>query len=581
METPSSIGTKRALAHSESSEPPHARACFDRQVSSAGTDGNHRNYLVKMPEDVLEKIFSDLPIPELTACTQIDERVCKIIEDLQLPLAIWEQIPPSIRVFYTREQYELRYRDYLRASGGNHLITKFDDTEKPVNFAPRLFFHMRKHLITADEFDCSKKIIYSGYSCRFSCIFSEHSLCILVEKNPINPMVREIVEIDIHGRNKTSQISYDSKIIDTKICENSGRIATLLKNGYLELHKLEQGQWISTARIKYYVYEYCGGCALTDDYRSLIIRSDVNTLSIFKENNEGRWQEQTSIPFSSDYIERMIFSYDSNYLIIQDWKGTNIWKINDDGNYKQHYKMQRKTTDYFFSKDSKFLITSTHDTSEYSVILLALSGEKTCEKLFTPEPGSINPSFLYTVFPSPDNNSTAILLCPHYTNSCLIYGKNQVDDQYTYLSSVASKTHASSPLYFSPDGNFFSLETTDNMLEIWKKDNKGKWLKQMTTPHQSAIPISFNSNSTCLVTAPWPENWSGKKHFPINVLKLNSEGEWKVGNFFESSPVMEIKWLPDSNRFLTILEDESINQRTIMPIRDEIAMTDCEEDMQY
>ena len=208
--------------------------------------------------------------------------------------------------------------------------------------------------------------------------------------------------------------------------------------------------------------------------------------------------------------------------------------------------------------------------------VLALPGEKVCEKSFTPSPEITKD----TVHPSPDNGSTMIL-SGYKIDTCLIYEKNQVDDQYTRQNLITELSSCTAIFTFSQNGNFFATSKTETELEIWKKNNKGKWLKQMTTPHQGTIPIFFNSNSTCLVTAPQPENWSEQTYFPINVLKLNCEGEWIVGEFFESSPVTKIKWLPDNNHFLTILKDGSINQRTILPVQNEIAMTDDVEDMQY
>ena len=559
---------KRTADSPEQSEIPVKKACVcinGREVS-----------LVYMPNEILENIFSYLSIHNLVVCKRINQRICKMIKKSPLlPLAIWKYTPPSVRIFYTGEQYNLRHRDYLTASRGNYLVEKHDDKLKSAAFfSPRLFFDMKQHLITAKKFDCSSKTIYSGYSDDFSLIFSEHSLCILIEKYPKNKMVRKIVEIDIHGKKKTSEIMYESEILKTQVCKKSARIATILEDNYLELHKLEKGKWLRTLRIECYQYEFRHTCALADDHLSLALISDANTLSIWKEDNEGEWQEKTSIPLSNDYSWHITFSCDGDFLMLEYKKSIQIWKTDDQGNYKKYYSMPYAGEIYDFSDNGHFLMIACLEDPINSFKLLALSGEEVCKKSLTPKPKCIR------AIPDPYNDSTIILI-DSKTDNFFIYEKNQADGQYARQDLMTEPTSWTAGVTFSQNGNFFSTNRTEAKLEIWKKNNEGKWLKQMTTPHQGSIPISFNSNSSCLVTVPRPENSSKQTHFPINVLKLDCEGEWIVGEFFETDSVKKIEWLPDNNHFLTILKDGSINQRTIVPIKDEISMTDRVEDMQH
>ena len=563
---------KRTSDSLERSELPvkKARVCINgRKVS-----------LVYMPNEILENIFSYLSIHNLVVCKRINQRICKMIKKSPLlPLAIWKHIPPSVRIFYTGEQYNLRHRDYLTASRGNYLVEKYDDKLKSAAFfSPRLFFDMKQHLITAKKFDCSRKIIYSGCSDDFSLIFSEHSLCLLIEKDPKNKMVLKIVEIDIHGKKETSEITYESKIVKTEICKKSARITTLLEDNYLEFHKLEKGKWLRTLRINCHPYKkLSSNYAFADDYRSLALKSGINTLSIRKEDDEGVWQQRNSIPLSNDYLWSTTFSCDGDCLILQYSKSTQIWKINDQRNYEKRYRIPNYNELFYLNMDRQFLIkTSNFKDSANYLEVFALSGKEVCEKSFTPRPEI----YVAQVHISPDNYSTMIL-SNYKMDPCLIYDKNKTNDKYTRQNLMTELSSCTASFTFSQNGIFFATSKTRTELEIWKKNDKGKWLKQMTTLHKSSIPISFNSNSSCLVTVPRSENSSKQTYFPINVLKLNCEGEWKVKEFFETSPIMKVEWLPDSNHFITILEDGSINQRTIVPIKDKISMTDDAEDMQY
>ena len=242
------IGSKRTSDSLELSKPQppakKARVCFDNhKVSSLGTDNKPRNNLPGMPDLVLEKIFSYLSTHDLITCKLLNQRICSLIDKSHLlPLAFWEHTPPSVRACYTREQYESRQRDYLTASGANKLVENFDGMlEECITFSPRLYFDMQQDFITAEEFICEPQLIDQNNSSHASDIIGEGSLCMLLDEY-VDKTIHKILVIDISGQYKTFQIKYEAEIRYESICKNGGRIATLLNNGYLELHKLEEGK---------------------------------------------------------------------------------------------------------------------------------------------------------------------------------------------------------------------------------------------------------------------------------------------------------------------------------------------------
>ena len=576
-----SIGSKRTSDSLELSKPQppakKARVCFDsRKVSSVDTENKPKNNLLGMPELVLEKIFSYLPTHDLITCKCINQRICILIDDLNLlPLAYWKHTPPSVRDSYTKEQYMLRHLQYLLDSWDYSSVEKCQKMlETPAFFPQRLLFYMKGRLITANDFTCCKKTMYSGKSSeRFYHIINEHSHCFLIEIYVKTDMSLNIVEIDIY-ENKTHTISYESKIIYTKICQNSGRIATLLKDDrkghYVELHKLGAGKWISIFKRECLQSDINGASnsyELTRDHRCLAFKSDDKTISIWKENNKGEWLNQASIP-SPDDIIKMKFSCDSNFLLILTNLQMQLWKIDDHGHYKECITEEYNDESYFFSEDDQFLMASSRgDLNSASTLrILALRGETICEYPCTPPPEHIKPNYKKVrIYPSPD--SSTLILSMNY-RAILIYEKNPVGNQYTLKNFVDDIEHMG--IVFSQNGRFFSVCTDEDILEIWKKNNKGRWQLQMKVPHNGVIQPQFSGNSTCLVTVPPHSN----RHtsYPINVLKLNREGEWTSKQIDEDFSVYEIEWLPDNNHFLTTHDNGNINRWTIEPVQDEASM---------
>ena len=588
-------GTKIPLEHSELNKPHEKKshAYFNRAVAS----------LEGIPVEMLQKILSYLPIHDLNECRLINRYINNAVDNSPLlPLAIWKHTPPSVRIFYTEKQYNLRHRPYLTYSNDYESVKKYEDKSKTAAFfSPRLFFDMKKRLITANNFTCRKIMTCSDhlkyfYHKDFYHIVNEHSLCLLIEKNPKEDTMRDVVEIDIHGKSKHDTICYDSKIIDTTVCKNSGRITTILEddseNHYIELHKFNKGKWTSIFKNKCYLgkndshpHDSCN-YVLTDDHRSLALKSNDSTILICKENYEGKWIDQFSIPCCNN-ITGMTLSCDGNHLIIQTDTKAQLWKIDAHGDPKQLYEKEVECHNLFFSRDGQFFIECPFLQPEKSIKIYALSGDEYQGKLPMQMPQTTI-SNMYTSVHLSDDCST-LLLKPYKKNTFHIYEKNRADDLYPYnkqdLTTGPSSYRATFP--FSQNGNSFAVCKSITELEIWQK-NKGKWWKKITTPHLGIISISFNSNCTCLVTIPEcnrlnseddpAHSTNNQTSFPINVLKLNCEGEWIVREFFETGPVRKIEWLSDNNNFLTILEDGSINQWAIMP---EISMTDDAEDMQY
>ena len=571
-------------------QPPakKACACFDsRKVSQVDTYNNEpENNLPGMPDLVLEKIFSYLSTHDLITCKLINERICDLIDYSHLlPLAYWKHIPPSVRDSYTTEQYRLRHLPYLVDSRDHSAVEKCDEMleKTPAIFPQRLLFYMKGRLITANNFTCCKKPMYSGKSLEdLSHIINEHAHCFLIEKYVENDMSRNVVEIDIY-ENKTDTISYESKIINTQICKNSGRIATLLKGdpkgGYVELHKLDAGKWQSIFKrecclqsgINFTTSNY----ALTRDHRCLVFKSDVNVLSIWKENDEGEWLNQTSIPVS-DNIIKMEFSCDSNFLLTLTKLQMQLWKIDNEGHYKECMTEKYNHEEFFFSEDDQFLMASprTNLNSASALRILALRGEKICEHYCMPSPENLIPNHTsMDIYLSPDSSTLIMSIDDH---TILIYEKNPVNNLYAYKSKAIDIQHMN--IVFSQNGKFFLVSTMKDILEIWKKNNQGKWLQQMMVPHNWLIRPQFSGNSTCLVTVPPHSN----RHtsYPISVLKLNREGEWIPKQIDEDSSVEEIEWFPDNNHFLTILGNGNINRWTIEPVQDEALMEQEQEQEQ-
>ena len=576
-----SIGSKRTSDSLELSkhQPPakKACACFDsHEVSPVDTYNNEpENNLPGMPYLVLENIFSNLSAHDLVTCKLLNRHINSLIDDSHLlPLAYWKHIPPSVRDSYTKEQYELRHRPYLVESRDHSSVKKCDEMlKKTAIFPQRLLFYMKGRLITANDFTCCKKKMYScKYSENFRQIINENSHCFLIEKYVENNMSRNVVEIDTHEK-KTNTIRYKSDIIRTRICKNSGRIATLLKGGhkdnYVELHKLDAGKWISIFKrecllsgINYATNSY----ALTRDHRCLVFKSDDNNLSIWKENDKGEWLNKTSIP-SPDNIREMKFSCDGNFLFILTDLQMQLWKIDDQGHYQKCITEKFNHRECFFSEDNQFLITMpiTKIDSASALRILALRGEKICEYPCTPPPIiPITNNKIFRIHLSPDSSTLILSIDEHVI---LIYGKNPVNNMYALNNFTDDIQHIS--IVFSKNGRFF-LVRTKNILKIWKKNNQGGWQQQMVVPYNWIIQPQFSGNSTCLVTVPPRSNY----HTPysINVLKLNREGGWTPKKIHADSSVDQIKWFPDNNHFLTIHGNGNINRWTIEPVQDEASM---------
>ena len=581
MEEPlSTMGIKRSLECPKLSGPLPKKGyfCFDsRGVSLAGTNSNPDSGLLNHDDDVLRKIFSHLSTHDLVTCKLLNRHISSLIDDSYLlPLAYWKHIPPSVWDSYTKEQYELRHRPYLVESRDHSSVKKCDEMLKnPAIFPQRLLFYMKGRLITANDFTCCKKTIYTcKRSEDFRQIINEYSHCFLIEEYVENDMSRNVVEIDTHEK-KTNTISYKSEIIRTRICKNSGRIATLLKGdpkgGYVELHKLDEGKWQSIFK-----RECClqsgfdcttSNYTLTRDHRCLVFKSDDKTLSIWKENDKGEWLNQSSIPCSGN-IREIKFSCDGNFLLILTKLQMQLWKIDDQGHYQKCITEKFNHRRCFFSEDDQFLITMpiTKINSASALRILALRGETICEYPCTPPPENIisNHKILHKHL-SPDSSTLILSIDEHVI---LIYEKNPVDNMYTLKNVTDSIQHRS--IVFSKNGRFFLVRTMKNILKIWKKNNQGIWQQQMMVPHIWGIQPQFSGNSTCLVTVPPRSNY----HTPysINVLKLNREGGWTSKQFYEDFSVNEIKWFPDNNHFLTIHGNRNINRWTIEPVQDEASM---------
>ena len=611
---PPIAGAKRTLECSKLNKPHEKKVhvCCGRKVIT----------LEDMPDEMLQKIFSYLSAHDVIECRLMNRHINNVVDDLSLlPLAVWRHTPSSIQAFYTKEQYELRHRPYLTQSHDYKLVEKYNDKSKAaVLFSSRLFFDMNQRLITANNFTCRKIMTYSDHLKdlqykNFYHILNEHSLCLLIEKHPKEGMIRSVAEIDLHGKEKHDTIRYDSRVINTVVCKNSGRIAAILKvepeDYYVELHKLNAGKWTSIFKQKLYLGQNDGNshdifnCEIAGDYRSLALKPNDSTIAIYKENNKGTWIAQSSIPCCDNEI-KMTFSCDGNHLIIKTDTKTQLWKIDTPGDPEQLYENKEPHEKLFFSGDGQFFIVSAFIPREKSIKIYALSGDKSQGKLSMQTIQTTSP--IYTsVYPSDD--CSTLLLKPHGIRIFQIYEKNRAGNPDLYIQQDLATELSSytEPFPFSQNGNSFAvgkvvaeLKSVDE-LEVWQK-NKGQWRKKITTPHMAAMQISFNSNGTCLVTVPEPDRrrikfegepeteteteaeaeaayaTSNRTPFPINVLKLDCEGEWIVREFFETDPVMEVEWLPDNNHFITILKDGSVNLWAVIP---EIPTADDAENMQH
>ena len=405
-----------------------------------------------LPDELLEKIFSNLDQGDLAHCQPVNRRWQELIDDRMLALPFYRRCHPTERRTnpLTVERYHSSIRGWLAGFSnlGRELAERLDKSLQHKHFSEILFFSIAKVLAKAKALTCQD----------------------------------------------VGTITHFDSVCNTSFSPDGGYLVTVSLDSTAKLWKLANDQWQEETTIEHsdWVMDVC----FSPDGKRLVTASSDRTTKLWSLVN-GQWQEEITIKHS-DPVNKVRFSPDGKRLVTASTNATKIWRlVGDQWQEETTIKHPLRVNDICFSPDGRYLVIASRDAKIWELV-----GDQWQEKA-TIERSSMVVRACF----SPNGNH--LVTIAHQNNTAQIWGfiggqwraKANIEyEAYGYEGTSIWIPGWVNDVCFSPDGNYLAIAAADT--PTISKFVDGEWEKSAAIEYSSVVSkVSFSPDGNHLLIA--------------------------------------------------------------------------------